>query len=326
MGSIGGPADPCRVSQPAAIVIAMPAKVSKIDQLSAVYRPKMADAEWFEIQDFVLTKVRAVRDAVPYTEGRLNVALAQHALWCWTAGFGLEDDVVFSREMIDASIASGFEGLTRSSRATARSILIRIAAEIVPELHPVRLQSLPSAPAQQPYSARELAGLATWAEGQRTAARRRSAYALISLGCGAGLASGEILRVRAGDVQFDDHGAVVALTGDRARSVPVLSSWVPYLRSSGEAASAGDFLFRPGSRGHDWSLITNFVLQGAHIGVRPQTQRMRSTWIVHHLTRGTFPVQLVRAAGVSTFESLSRFAAFVPELDADTARRALSAG
>jgi len=68
------------------------------------------------------------------------------------------------------------------------------------------------------------------------------------------------------------------------------------------------------------NLVTNFVNRSRVIGVRPQSQRLRCTWIVHHLQSATPVVTLMRAAGVESLEALTRYVRFVREVDADVAR------
>jgi hypothetical protein len=45
--------------------------------------------------------------------------------------------------------------------------------------------------------------------------------------------------------------------------------------------------------------------------VRPTSQRLRATWIVHHLDAGVPVVTLMRAAGVESLESFTRYVRFV---------------
>lgn len=314
------------MSELLAIVIAMPAKVRAIDTIRAHYTPVLDNVTWAAIEAYVTSRVHTALPSVPYDEDRLLVAATRHVAWCWTRGFDLDDATLFSRDLIDVSISRGFSGLSDSSKATARSILLRLGGALVPEITPERMKALPAAPARRPYTAREQASILSWAQSQRTGARRRSAHALIALGLGAGLASNEILHTTREDVTFDSDGAVVLVRGARTREVPILTSWAPALHLAADESHPGDLLFRPGPRGHGWSLITNFVLQGDYVGVRPQTQQMRATWIIHHLNIGTHPLALVEAAGVSSFESLSRFAVFAIIPSPDDARRALRAG
>lgn len=83
------------------------------------------------------------------------------------------------------------------------------------------------------------------------------------------------------------------------------------------------FLFRPTREKTHKNLIGNFVDKTGPGRVRANAQRMRSTWIVTHLTAGTPVKALVEAAGVDSLEALTRFLRFVPELDTTVARRAL---
>ena len=71
------------------------------------------------------------------------------------------------------------------------------------------------------------------------------------------------------------------------------------------------------------NLIANFVDKTTPGSVRANAQRMRSTWLVTHLSSGSPPKALVEAAGVDSLEALTRFLRFVPDLDPAQARRRL---
>jgi hypothetical protein len=83
------------------------------------------------------------------------------------------------------------------------------------------------------------------------------------------------------------------------------------------------FLFRPTREKTHPNLISNFVDKTTPGRVRANAQRMRSTWLVTHMTAGTPPKVLVEAAGVDSLEALTRFLRFVPDVDPTAARRAM---
>jgi hypothetical protein len=69
--------------------------------------------------------------------------------------------------------------------------------------------------------------------------------------------------------------------------------------------------------------MINSFLSYPNGGVKPNSQRMRATWVVYHLTNATPLKLLLKAAGITTAHALVRFTVFVPEVDDVEARRIL---
>ena len=113
------------------------------------------------------------------------------------------------------------------------------------------------------------------------------------------------------------------VTGDRARSVPVVREWEEALVQRTESLAPDRYAFRENRTSYFPNLISNFVRRSQWTLVLPQSQRMRATWIVHHLTTGAPVVPLMRAAGVESLEAFTRYVRFVPDVDEDLAREAL---
>ena len=110
-----------------------------------------------------------------------------------------------------------------------------------------------------------------------------------------------------------------------------LGSWRS-LRTGGEELAAvaqaaledgADWLVTPGRRSTDGRLVANLIRNCHKATPRPDLQRMRSTWIVRHLTAGTLPAALVPAAGVDGLFSLARYLVHVPAVDPAESRRLL---
>jgi len=79
----------------------------------------------------------------------------------------------------------------------------------------------------------------------------------------------------------DELGVVVRVTGARAKRVPVLVlvEWAEPLVARAQELSGGTFVFRPGHEAFYPNLVSNFVARGQRDGMKPQTQRLRSTWV-----------------------------------------------
>lgn len=187
-----------------------------------------------------------------------------------------------------------------------------------------RLTPLCKAGPSRPYTASEIAQLRSWALGQNTTLRRRDGQTLLALGLGAGLSASEMRDLRVGAIHVDDEGVLVSVSGKRSRIVPVLAAWEQPLRDLRTQAPASHLAFgnertQPTSR----NAITNFVGRTKGVGLKPQSQRLRSTWIVTHLLHGTRVDYLSAASGLATTEMLDRFSMFLPPVTLTNHRAAL---
>ena len=134
-----------------------------------------------------------------------------------------------------------------------------------------------------------------------------------------------VTRVGAQDVTAYNGGVLVRVGEPVARTVPVLAHWQDELLEL--AATAGDeFLVggRSTSRNRAGSLAASLVVANGH--PRFSASRLRSTWLVTHLTMGTRLPELARAAGLQGVTVLSDLLPFVPLLDEDEALAMLRCG
>ncbi len=164
-----------------------------------------------------------------------------------------------------------------------------------------------------PYTADELEGLKADACMQPTPGRERAARALLALGAGAGLDGRWVARVAAEDVSRSG-GVVLVRVGDpSARLVPVLAAWEGEVLDL--AATAGrDFLVggRSLAKNRAGSLAASLVIGNGH--PRFSASRLRSTWLVTHLSLGTRLPELAAAAGLQGITVLSDLLPYVPKL------------
>ena len=173
----------------------------------------------------------------------------------------------------------------------------------------MRLAPLPPSTACAPYTEDEVAELRSWAR-MSTGARRKSALALVALGVGAGLSASEVTAVRKSDIDKQGNEIVVNVHGSRARSVRVEGTCAEDLAIALRAIQPNDWVFCSGRTAAGKNLVTNFVARTQTDGISPNSQRMRATWIVGHLNRGTAVVELMRAAGVASLEAVTRYVQF----------------
>lgn len=288
------------------------------------FEPNVDRLAWFAVREFVTSAVNDCAGRTPYGARDLKVAAVRLAVWSWqTAGLPLERDIVFNRDVIARFIAIGCPNYKPAVRGNYRSQLLRMSEALLTSRVQRRLSPLPPSDPTAPYSEREIRSLRSWAAAQSTFARRANAEVLLAAGAGAGLSASELGDLRVADIQVDDYGVLLKITGERSREVPVLREWEAGLIDRVKTMAPERFAFRENHATFYPNLVTNFINRSRVVGVRPQSQRLRSTWIVHHLEIATPASILMKAAGVDSLEALNRYIRFAANVDDVTARRLL---
>jgi hypothetical protein len=291
----------------------------------ARYEPKVLTDQWFEARPFIISVLTEIDGKTPYSTTELGFALTRLTEWALSRAFiDLEREVLFRRDIIDRFITFGSTDLAAGVRGNMRSQLLRVAEELLePDLARVRMTALSRSRPSAPYSPREIAKMFSWAAAQRTPGRNADAHVLIHLGLGAGLSASEIGNCLAGDVVVRLAGVLINVGGERPRTVPVVEEWEDGIARRAAELDPRSFLFRPKHVAHYPNLVSNFVSKGHTSQHSPQTQRLRATWVVRHLSAGTPVLPLMRAAGVDSLEALTRFMQFVDEPESDAAIQSL---
>ena len=169
-----------------------------------------------------------------------------------------------------------------------------------------------------PYSPREIDLLEEDAHRQSTKTKRRAALALVALGAGAGLDGRWATRVRGNDVSASNDVVAVTVGAPRARSVPVLDRYEDLLLEL--AMQAGDGYIVGGTSTHrNRTNKLASAFERGHGRPRLSVPRLRSTWIVEHLRRGTRLPELLDAAGTSRIESFDELLAYVEPMEREAA-------
>ncbi|WP_262002337.1 hypothetical protein [Microbacterium sp. Mcb102] len=271
------------------------------------YVPDLPEAEWGDVRVFVLSVVDDVKSAVPYPLASLVNAVAHHVDWAVNvAGYEMTRELLFSRDLIAAAVTM-MPTTSPSTKGRRRSLLFRVgeALRVLPTFTP--LTPLSAATPTTPYNELDIRTLRTWAHLQRSDQNSRSARALIALGLGAGLPTRDIGAVTAASISM--YGDVVHVSG---RDVPVRPRWHAELAELGATASARDaWLFQP-HIARSKNFVTLFVNRTIGAGVRPSTQRMRSTWLVQALADGVPMQNLLSSAGLQSMDALTRYQRFLP--------------
>lgn len=192
-----------------------------------------------------------------------------------------------------------------------------------PDVYPPAPLQLPKADPLAPYSAAEVAAFRSWARGLPTERYRDNVAVILAFALGAGLSSQEINRLIGTDVTVDDDGGVtVHVVGERARDVPVLAAYEDEIADLARRAQEGPVLL-PGRSSIDRKQVPNFLFRcpKGPMG-RPNVDRLRTTWIVGHLSAGTHLSVLAQAAGVRP-DQVVRYQRFAVAPAPEVARRQL---
>ena len=239
--------------------------------------------------------------------------LARISSWAVAEGLPLDVEVVLDPETVERFIAVGLAD--DPSRATYRAVLRRIGRRLTRH---APWQPRPATVARRqvalPYTVDELEMLRADALVQPTAGRVRAARALLALGAGAGLDGRWVARVTATDVLRAGDAVLVSVGAPSTRRVPVLAAWESEVLDLAATADGG-FLVGGSStsKNRAGALAASLVVPNGH--PRFSAPRLRSTWLVTHLTLGTRLPELARAAGMQGVTVLSDLLPNVPALD-----------
>jgi hypothetical protein len=251
--------------------------------------------------------------------------LARLAEWAVGEGLPLDPEVLLDPDTVERFIEVGLPN--DRSHATYRSVLRRVGP-LLTERAPwePRPPSIARRQVAPPYTDREIEQLRRDALRQPTAHRQRAARALLALGLGAGLDGRWVTRVAARDVEHRADIVTVRVGEPSPRVVPVLGSWEDEVLEL--ASTAGDEFLVGGhstSRNRASSLTERLVVPPGHR--RLSSSRLRSTWLLWHLTAGTRLPELAAAAGLQGVTVLSDLLASVtpmPAVEAETLLRGAS--
>jgi integrase len=261
---------------------------------------------------FIESAVARCADHTAYSNADLHHACGRLVLFVGTEqNVELTDAIVFAAPTIEKYIAT-LTDMTPASRGNLRSMLYRMAEVLLGTTGKGDMSyALSASSPSEPYSAAEVSAIKGWA-GKQSDAREVNVAALIGLGFGAGLSASEIAGVRVSDVERDSDGSVhVSVTSGRYRRVQVDEQWRSEVDFALEYGSADDLFFCPKRKGTGKNLISNFIARGSDVGLRPNTQRMRATYLVKHIEAGDSVKELMRIAGVQSLDALARYVRFV---------------
>ena len=286
------------------------------------FRPRGIDeATWRTLRPFVLGCISQLPVAGWSSTTRTLRVLSRLAAWAVAEGMALDAESLLDPDTVERFVTQGLSG--DPSRATYRAVLRRIGP-LLTRTAPWEPRPKPMSRRQvaRPYTAGEIETLTSDAARQSTKSRNRAARALLALGAGAGLDGRWVARVKAENVVVDTDGVRIRVGEPASRVVPVLARWEREVTEL--ASSAGDQYLVGGystSRNRASSLTSGLKVPPGH--PRLSAARLRSTWLLWHLTAGTRLPELAAAAGLQGVTVLSDLLDEVPPLSEPEARRLL---
>ncbi len=277
---------------------------------------------WDSVRPFVEDAVAIVAPACAYLAERLMVAVAPYVDWVVHVSGMPQVANVFHPVLIRRYISRDDLDLKDRTLRDYRSLLLRISEVLLPDEQPISFAPLNGQSATAPYTDLELRLLESWARGQSTASRRRSAGAVLALGAGAGLVPWEMQHLRRRDLTVDRDGVVAHVGGATPRDVPVLERWESLLRDAITGLDDDAWVLGGRNRTTTFNIVTPFINR-TDFGSEPKPvpNRMRTTSLTTHLAAMTDGGVLFTAAGLSKPEHLLTLLSHVPTLDTIDHRR-----
>ncbi|MFS3128100.1 hypothetical protein ACLM5J_06820 [Nocardioides sp. Bht2] len=305
----------------------------------ANYRPRdMAPADYAAIEFFVQGVIADTTD-LRHKDPLAHVhAVASFVHWAHNLhGRPLEREAIFNVPLILNFTERVLSGKSAGYVSTYRSRLLGVAKAVNP-------RSVVSMPTRQrrgtnnpPYTDGDISRFLMHAAGFGRPYGRRSAQLVVALSAGAGLNPSDYVRLRNRHVSIDavgpdsgitvhvPQGAGTARTSLKARRVMLLRQYEPTIRGLLSAPGLDPEAFVVwenvvASRENLQALTQGLKRTFEDARTRPVISRLRTTWIVRHLTWGTPTSVLLLASGLNSAESLHRYMDFVPEPDWDESR------
>lgn len=259
------------------------------------YQPKLPSTVWEAVSPWVRATV--TEQCAGWSPGQARMALirlARYASWLHITGAGDVADSSLNSGLIDVYWHRRRRIITEHVAKQERKML-RAIAGIAPTIE----AGLPStrSKVRDPYSTAEMAEFRRWAHWLHLPAQRRNVLAMLTLCGGAGLTPAELMNVRYRDIlELADGQLGVNVTVRTPRTVPVLSKWNDQLSELADG-EPDEWLVAPGSQARDSEGLRN-ALWAVRGESKPQAGRLRTTWLVGHLTAGTRIDLILEAAGL----------------------------
>lgn len=282
------------------------------------YCPKASRVAWRAVREFTLATALASRPSTFDQTRRLLSMTARFHIWAWTTGVhSLTAETVYTQNRIDRYLDTELRTRSASHRwGTSRQLVSVGKALADRSLQTIRT---PEFAGPSPFTTTDVASMHSWARSLSTEHSRQNASILLGLAGGAGLTSEEIIAARVGDIEVQDTKVFVHVRTGRRRRVPVRQAWAKVLMRGIDGRVAATEPLFIGYRFPEYPprLIQQF-LDKHPAKVRPTVSRLRTTWILHHLSAGVPVDALSEFAGFTSPVALVRYIAHMPSRPADT--------
>ena len=277
------------------------------------YTPQRVTAkDWSAVRGFVNDCARSLIDDHGVTGdvlARYTLALTKLAVYCRNNRQHLDRATTLDPYTVN-QFAAGIAAVDRRSAGTYQTSLRFVGERLCPSPcwerpTPVNTRAVPI-----PYTGAELSLLSDQIA-KNAADRRRGGQAMMALGLGAGLDGRWVAKVTREDVLHDGVGLIISVDG---RLVPVLAQYDRALQRLVDATDEGAPIVGGNARNKN---AANQIAARLVLGAtcpRLNAGRLRSTWIVTHLTLGTRLPELAEAAGTVGITTFSDLLEFVPRL------------
>lgn len=284
----------------------------------ANYRsPLLTDAEWYPIAPFC-REVIAATTMGTHKEPMSYVSVIPMFVHYWhnIHGYPLDAKQLFTVPMVLSYVANGIPAdRSEGTRQNYKSKLMRVCEVINPDLV-IRVPGRKRTEGVEPYSPSDIVRLRNGMANQATAHLRRNGCLILALSLGAGLSAVDLRYLTVGDIEITGSGIDINAPGDPdvtrsslvPRKVTMLAQWEWLLLEHLDLEHPDRFAVMP-NRAYrtDRNMLANFSEYTQVRNIRLSTQRLRATWLVHHLEIGTPPLVLMNAAGLRSTESFSRY-------------------
>ena len=258
------------------------------------------------------------------TDQRTRRVLRRLVEFAVAEGLPLQREVILDPDSVGrfVEVALAGEHSAATYRSTLRSVapLLTTTSPWEPRPASLRRQALVA-----PYSSVEVKILREDASLQPNESLRRAALGLFALGRGAGLDGRWVAKVRATAVVKRGPFVIVSVGAPVARSVVVRAEWEHEVLDLASGAGGG-FLLGGGSVSSNRTshLTDSLVAPTGHPRLVPA--RLRSTWLLWHLTAGTRLPELCQAAGLKRLNACSDLVVYVAPLGDKEAAELLRGG
>lgn len=278
--------------------------------LLASYIPNGLDqAAWERVRpDFLTMAAQALEGDAGIERRSLCGFLSRLLVWCDQQSIPLEPSAILDTGVIDRHLRWRFSEGTGSYTA-GRSVLTRAGFALLPRVvhRPVRRSH-----AKPPYTADEKGDLVGWV--QTLTGRCRHLWVPVVLGLGGGFDVTDFRFLRG--THFTRRNGLVVVHDPSERQYPVViePEWEDDAFRLAEEAGE-NYVYQPNCRARMNRGFVSALLWAA--GAPPagtpnlDCRRLRTTWLVNHLQRGTDVNVLMRAAGLTSLGTLDRYLEFL---------------